>query len=639
MNDAMQLLVPVLATALLQFLWQGAVVGLLAWLALALLRNARPQARYAVACMALLACVLLPAWTLLEALGADAPGMGSVAPVADAFFARTSAASGTAFRVLAAPSTAALPWVVALWASGVALLSLRMGCGLLWVRGLCRAAETERTGHWQACVDRLAPRLGIARPVTLRLAREGHSPVTAGWWRPVVLLPLAVATRMPADLVEALIAHELAHVRRHDYLVNLLQGAAEALLFYHPVVWWLSHRIRVERELVADDLAATVLDDRRRLAMALSELDRLALSHQIPPRTLAPLPHYAPAAHGGHLMSRIKQLVRPERRALGSAIALPLIGLAMASATFYAHARLSTSTLPVTPFAAAPAQAASPQAMSQVASVQAAQPSPAPTARPAAQVVVAAESRPDRSTFALVRAGRDDISMAGSGEDIDDIRATRDQIQGDFVWFRRDGKAWVVRDQKTVARVQEAWAGTEALSTQMQALEAKMRPHSARMEALGKQMEALSVDRAVDTPDTRAAYEKMRTLGEKMGKLGERQADFARRMERATAADMAKLESEQATLQREQEAVSQEMERHNETLSALSARMEAQQKPMEALGREMEAAGKPMEAIGREMEAHGKKIELEAERAAAQVRSLLDEAYRGGLAQPAPSRQ
>ena len=113
-------------------------------------------------------------------------------------------------------------------------------------------------------------------------------------------LPAALLARMPAGLLEALLAHELAHIRRHDYLVNLLQAVVEALLFYHPVVWWLSRRIRHERELIADDLAAEALGDRRSLALALSELDRM-----LGATAAGPIPRFAHAAHGGQLMSRI----------------------------------------------------------------------------------------------------------------------------------------------------------------------------------------------------------------------------------------------------------------------------------------------------------------------------------------------
>src|SRR5690606_37288771 len=181
-------------------------------------------------------------------------------------------------------------------------------------------------------------RFGIRRNVAVHLVEDGDSPLSVGWWKPMVLLPAAIVANMPAPLLEALIAHELAHVRRHDYLVNLLQGVVEALLFYHPVVWWLSHRIRIERELVADDLAAQQLGDPRRLALALSRLDRLAIDR-------SPIPHaaLAQAAHGGQLMSRIRQLLRPEHRIVGGTLLLPAVGIVALGIAFQAYAQLGTS--------------------------------------------------------------------------------------------------------------------------------------------------------------------------------------------------------------------------------------------------------------------------------------------------------
>ncbi|MDB5749415.1 MAG: peptidase [Massilia sp.] len=110
-------------------------------------------------------------------------------------------------------------------------------------------------------------------------------------------------------------------MRRCDYLVNLVQSVIETILFYHPVVWWLSHRIRAERELIADDIAARQLGEPRRLALALSELERLQFSTH----------HLAQAANGGDLMSRIKRLVRPDTQASNWKAAVPAIALAVAS--------------------------------------------------------------------------------------------------------------------------------------------------------------------------------------------------------------------------------------------------------------------------------------------------------------------
>lgn len=633
MNETLALLVPALGLALLHFLWQGALVGLLAWLALALLRNARPQARYTVACLALLACVLLPAWSLVQLLsGTDtAPIAPLVLTAGD--IAAAPADPANALRMLPAPSTAALPWLVALWAAGVVTLALRMACGWLWVRRLCHEAHADLGGRWQACADRLAPRLGIARQVVLRLVDHCDSPVTAGWWRPMVLLPVAVAARMPADLVEALIAHELAHIRRHDYLVNLLQGAAEALLFYHPVVWLLSRRIRIERELVADDLAGAALGEPRRLALALSELDRHTGA-----RSPIPQLHYAPAAHGGHLMSRIQQLIRPERRAIGGSAMLPLIGLALAGAAFYAHANLATPTTDAV--RATPAPAATAQALPTPKAKPGMQVLPAPTPVPRVQAPSAANAGDrDRPGYALVRAGRDGYAMSGDMDDRDEINAARRAVDGDFLWFRRDGKAWVVRDAETLARARAAWARTDALGERMQALEARMRPHAKQMEALGERMAALRVDNAFESPEGRAAIARMKALGEGMAPLAERQVALAMRMREASETDLSRLQREREELERERDALQRQLQHHSTTLQALSARMEAQRQPMQALSREMEAASEPMKGIGKEMAALGTHIEREAEAADGQVRQLIDQAYRSGQAQPAPVQQ
>ena len=217
-----------------------------------------------------------------------------------------------------------------LWSAGAATLALRMLLGLLWVRRRSQPSRSRADPAWQARVTRLAVKMGIARPVRLGLVDDLPGPVTAGWWRPVILLPASLASGMPVDLLEALLAHELAHIRRHDYLVNLVQSAIEIVLFYHPAVWWLSSRIRLEREQIADDVAAHVLGEPRRLAIALSELDRFQLATHS---------HLAHAAHGGNLMNRIKRLVRPESEPLNWKMALPILGLAAACAAFYANAQ------------------------------------------------------------------------------------------------------------------------------------------------------------------------------------------------------------------------------------------------------------------------------------------------------------
>ncbi|OON62567.1 peptidase M56 [Massilia sp. KIM] len=314
-----QALVAALGWTLLDFLWQGAMIGVETALALFALRRARPQARYLVLCLGLLACVIWPAFSLVQRLG-EAAGGGGFGPLAG--MQGGAGAAGAGWEGLV---RAHLAWIVLGWAACAGALGLRMAAGLLWIR---RAARGKGDPAWQARLDRLAGEFGIGRAVRLRVVEHLASPLTAGWWRPVVLVPASLVSGMSPHLLEALLAHELAHVKRHDYLVNLCQNVAEALLFYHPVVWWLSHRIRVERELIADDIAARTLGEPRRLALALSELEKLQFSTH----------HLAQAANGGDLMSRIKRLLRPDAKASNWKAAIPALGLAAMSVAVFAQA-------------------------------------------------------------------------------------------------------------------------------------------------------------------------------------------------------------------------------------------------------------------------------------------------------------
>lgn len=299
-----------LGWVLLDFVWQGALVGCETALLLLALRNARAETRYLVACSGLLLCLLWPAATLALRLSHGADAGASALPLGPLLAGGATQADG--WRDILQGN---LSWMVGAWALCAAALALRMVLGLLWIG---RAARRDSgNAQWQARLDTLAHGFGIARAVRLQVVDGLASPVTAGWWKPVVLVPAALVSGMPPQLLEALLAHELAHVRRCDYLVNLVQSVIETLLFYHPAVWWISHRIRVEREHIADDLAARRIGEPRRLALALSELEKLQFSNN----TLAM------AANGGDLMQRIKRLVRPDTQALNWKAAIPVLGL------------------------------------------------------------------------------------------------------------------------------------------------------------------------------------------------------------------------------------------------------------------------------------------------------------------------
>jgi hypothetical protein len=120
-----------------------------------------------------------------------------------------------------------------------------------------------------------------------------------GWLSPLVLVPASLVSSVPPDQLRSILAHEIAHIRRHDYLINALQKVVEATLFFHPAVWWLSHRIRIERERCCDDEAVRLTGDALLYANALYRLETIRIE-------TSPL---ALAANGGSIMDRIRRIL------------------------------------------------------------------------------------------------------------------------------------------------------------------------------------------------------------------------------------------------------------------------------------------------------------------------------------------
>lgn len=285
--------------ALVHFVWQGAVIGVVTAMLLWTLRREKPQSRYALACGALLLCVGIFFYEFFQRLQIKPVELISLSE-----YLTTSSPIITQDSVmqLHAWLQKNLHWFVLWWALVVALLNLRLSLGLLWLRGYQHGRRGDKNDFWQNKVDLVVQQFGLNNRVVLRVVQDIESPMTIGFFRPMILIPASLLTGMSPDLLEALIAHEVAHISRFDYAINLIQHLIEMVLFFHPAVWWISKKIRIERENIADDLAARTLDEPRRLALALQELDRFQFA----------TPQLAQAAHGGNLMSRIKRLIRPE---------------------------------------------------------------------------------------------------------------------------------------------------------------------------------------------------------------------------------------------------------------------------------------------------------------------------------------
>ncbi|HUG93921.1 MAG TPA: M56 family metallopeptidase, partial [Planctomycetaceae bacterium] len=232
----------------------------------------------------------------------------------------TSAA--TADRNLRARMLPLIPYVVAVWLCGVAVLSLRLLACWCCVERLRRRGVAEVSSEWADIFRRVCERMRVRGPVRLLQSTLVHVPAAFGWLRPVILLPASGLTGLSPRELEALLAHELAHIRRYDYVANLLQSVVETVLFYHPAVWWLSRRVRIERENCCDDAALMVCGNRKDYARALM---RVAELH---PTGMS----LASAATGGELTHRIRRVLglRPVRTSGGPSWLCGLVLLMLA---------------------------------------------------------------------------------------------------------------------------------------------------------------------------------------------------------------------------------------------------------------------------------------------------------------------
>src|SRR3954447_3106687 len=316
-----------LGWTLLHFLWQGILVAALYSLARALMGGRiSARGRYALACASLLAMTVAPALTYWW-LG----NSGQAARIGDVTdWGARQLAPGVAYSPLTDHWQQAMPGIVMAWFAGAAACSLRLLMGFISAAALRRSCHASVPTEWQQTLDRLIERMHVSRSVRLLATDRVDSPSVIGWLRPVILAPVGVLCGLAPEQVEALLAHELAHVRRHDYLVNVLQGIAETLLFYHPAVWWISNQIRAEREHCCDDLAVAASGDVLVYARALAELESMRPAHF----------KAALSASDGSLLRRIERLADPVAAhapagwgVAGSVGVLLLVGIAEVAVT------------------------------------------------------------------------------------------------------------------------------------------------------------------------------------------------------------------------------------------------------------------------------------------------------------------
>ena len=315
--------VQALGRALLHFLWQGSLLAFLLWMVKTIAPASAARIRYAAAGLIMLMMPVVLVVTVARDLRNE---LANVAPLVSSKAAMPAATPmGSVLSAISAtgPSVGISGWAVCIWIGGVLLLSLRATGGWIRAQRLKRRVLAP-SSELDEMMKQLKRRLSVSAPVRFYTSAMVQVPTVIGWLRPYLLLPVTTLTGLSESQLRAILAHELAHIRRHDYLVNLLQTAIETMLFYHPAVWWVGKQMRIEREHCCDDIAVEVCGNAVEYAGALAELEQMR--SRIPE-------HIEPAlaATGGELLGRIRRLLGQQRsddrasRSLGTLAAAALV--------------------------------------------------------------------------------------------------------------------------------------------------------------------------------------------------------------------------------------------------------------------------------------------------------------------------
>jgi bla regulator protein blaR1 len=303
------------AWTLFHSLWQGALLALIAGAFILILRKYRPVVRYTIFYLLLM---LLPVMFIATFLLTYHPGPqatrnrevnqpGNV--ISDENPAQIASSDGnnttTWYSAIAGYYEGHASWFVLIWFTGFLFFLVRFTGSLFYVYRLKNNHIYDVDEGWNDHLKRLGGRIGLSG--TVRLAESGLAriPMTIGYLKPVILLPLGTLSGVPPQQIDAILLHELAHILRKDYLLNIFQSVIELLFFYHPLTWWLSGLIREEREHICDDIAVDINQDHLNYIKALTTMEELN----------AKSPLLASAMNGSKkkLLCRVKRLLTPAK--------------------------------------------------------------------------------------------------------------------------------------------------------------------------------------------------------------------------------------------------------------------------------------------------------------------------------------
>ncbi|MGB8190615.1 MAG: M56 family metallopeptidase [Chitinophagaceae bacterium] len=337
---------------LIHSLWQGLILALIAAAIILFTRRSRPEVRYNLLLLVFFSQLIASGVTLYAELKAAdeiviAATSLPVSNIAISTIENFAAEQLTFTDRLTIFFDNNAPVIVSIWMFVMSIMFVRMLAGITHLHKLKHVDTVQPADYWKQHVQQLAEKLNIRRPVIFLESGLAKVPMVIGYFKPVILVPLGLLANLPPKQVEAILSHELAHIRREDYIVNILQSIAETLFFFNPAIWWISSLIRDEREHCCDDVAVNSSTDKRTLVEALVAFQEYKLAGNA----------YAPAfaASKYKLLQRAKRIFNNTGSPLDPFVRTILTGcIVMASFSIFAFTdagqspvnSLNTDTIP-----------------------------------------------------------------------------------------------------------------------------------------------------------------------------------------------------------------------------------------------------------------------------------------------------
>jgi beta-lactamase regulating signal transducer with metallopeptidase domain len=309
--------VKALGWTLIHSLWQGMIISGMTWVVLFLLRRSRATLRYLVLSGSMLMIVAVTIVTFLV-VNRDGKTAGQSSP-RTAVTVQPAIDNGNSVSPAEVSSSYFLSnylhklthfveanghLMVLVWFTGFLFFVLKYVGGLFYIGMIRRKSLPLKASGWQDVTLQIARRSGLRKKISILESAYVKVPVTIGHIKPLILFPLGMISRIPPEQVEAILMHEMAHIIRRDYLCNLLQSVVEAVFFYHPAIWWISRKIRMEREIICDDIALSQSIDPLTYIKALTTMEELSAN--------PPVMAHALTGKKKHLLNRIRRLVHSE---------------------------------------------------------------------------------------------------------------------------------------------------------------------------------------------------------------------------------------------------------------------------------------------------------------------------------------